>query len=472
MKHAHVNSDNTKQDILRKFSEVQLKYPKNISRKTPPQDALLGAGMMRVFALIDCNNFFVSCERLFRPDLANKPVVVLSSNDGCVVARSNEAKALGIPMGAPVFKFKEIFNQQHVTAFSGNFELYGNISRRIINTLSSITPYIEVYSIDESFLDISSLSITNYRKWALTVRAQILQEIGIPVSIGVAPTKTLAKLASIIAKQQPIHQGVFSFIDITQQAREAALASVDIQDVWGVGWRLAPRLKAAGVHTALQLSRMRPKRAQQLMSITGRQIIAELNGISCFPLERTHKVQKSIMRGRTFGEDTNLPHVIEAAIANMATRAAYRLREQSQLAWRAGLCLETNRHKPGYKRWYQEVRFTAPTQDTGHIIATLTKAFSKIHKPGRLYHRLNVYLYDLVPAQNLQTDLLGIINIQNYHMSHRRMKAFDAINHRFGRRHIRYAAEDLSRSWQPRRSRSSPRYVSHWDELPTVRIVQ
>ena len=186
--------------------------------------------MRSVFALIDCNNFFVSCERLFRPDLEGKPVVVLSSNDGCVVARSNEAKHLGVPMGAPAFKWRELFRREHVTTFSANFGLYGDVSKRITALLITVTPRIEIYSVDESFLDISSLPLEDYRVWGKAVRASILQHIGVPVSIGIAPTKTLAKLASEIAKQQERHGGTFSFIDLETAAREDALNSVPVGD--------------------------------------------------------------------------------------------------------------------------------------------------------------------------------------------------------------------------------------------------
>jgi len=479
----HKNSQvDAAQEIIEKRTESYIQYGEgNIANAAAamrhnhqqiPGSAREQAGAMPVFALIDCNNFFVSCERLFRPDLEGKPAVVLSSNDGCIVARSNEVKALGIPMGAPAFKYKQIFDEHNIIKFSGSFELYGNISRRITNTLSQITPKIEVYSVDESFLDVSSLSITNYRQWALEVREKILREIGIPVSIGIAPSKTLAKIASGIAKKQPLHQGVFSFADITEEAREAALASVDIKDIWGVGWRLEPRLKAEGIHNALQLSQLAPRRAQQLISITGRQMIAELNGISCFPLERTHKSQKSIMRGRTFGQDTNEKHTIESIIANMTARAAHRLREEHQAACRAAFTLETDRHKPGYRRWHEGVTFDAPTTDTGQIIAALCQKFSEIHERGQLYHRLNVYLLDFMPAHYLQTDLLGTTDVSLHNKAQARMKALDTINNRFGRGRMYYAAEDLNKSWQPRRKLTTPRYTSNWDELPMARIVQ
>lgn len=425
-----------------------------------------------MIVLIDCNNFFVSCERLFRPDLNNIPVVVLSSNDGCVVARSNEAKSLGIPMGAPAFKFRDTFEQHNVMQFSASFELYGNISRRITNLLSELTSNIEVYSIDESFLDIAELDVTNYVQWAKTVRQRVLQEIGIPVSIGIAPTKTLAKLASELAKQQPIFGGVYSFANDTPHTRQQALAMVPIKDIWGVGYRLAPKLRAEGIHNAHQLSQLRPKRAQQLLSITGRQMVAELNGTRCFPLTPVGRPQKSIMRGRTFGEDTNEPYAIESVITAMTTQAAFRLRHQNQVARKASIAIETNRHKPGYQRWYREVVFDMPTHDTGIIITSILRLFSDIYEPGQKYHRLNVFLSDLGPVGNLQTDVLGIVDVEQYDQSTARMQALDHINNRFGRGHLRYASEDLNKAWRPRRKLTTPRYVSEWTDIPSARIVQ
>lgn len=423
-----------------------------------------------MFALIDCNNFFVSCERIFRPDLEGKPVVVLSSNDGCAVARSNEAKALGIPMGAPAFKFRQIFEKHRVVKFSANFELYGNIARRITNILCELTPRIEVYSIDESFLDIGALPIGNYTAWGEAVRERIMRDVGVPVSVGIAPSKTLAKLASDIAKKHDEHRGVLDLATITANERATYLQQVPVQDVWGVGWRLAPKLRAYGVSTARHLAALQPRHAQQLMGVHGRQMAAELNGTCCLPLAPLRNVQKSIMRGRTFGEDTNQAYVIDAAIATLATQAAFRLRSEGQAARRAGLLLETNRHKPGYRRWYREITFAAPTEDTGQIIAALTAQFAEIYHERQFYHRLNTFLYDTSPAASLQTTLLDAKLPARHDRNHRRMAAVDAINQRFGRGRIHYAAEDLSNAWRPQRRLSSPRYVSNWTELPGAHI--
>lgn len=424
-----------------------------------------------VYALIDCNNFFVSCERVFRPDLENKPVVVLSSNDGCAVARSNEAKRLGIPMGAPAFKYKYLFREHNVQLFSGNFELYGDISKRIVSLLTTITPRIEIYSVDESFLDISSLPIEDYTEWGKAVRASVLRHIGVPVSIGIAPTKTLAKMAAEVGKTRDEFGGVADFVHMPLEQREALLASMPIGEVWGIGWRLAPKMRAEGVGNALALAQLRPQRAQQLMGVNGRKVVSELNGISCHELEREERVAQSIMRSRTFGEDTNVQHALEAAIATLGAQAAFRLRRSNLLSRRIGLFVTTNQHKPGYRRWHREVKLSTPTQESGQIISLLVDELAQIFSNKQFYHRLGVYLHDFVPADSLQVDLFGDVNVADHDKARARMQALDAINQKWGRGRIRYAAEGLNNIWQPKHQIRSPRYVSNWDELPEAKIV-
>lgn len=426
--------------------------------------------MKTTFALIDCNNFFVSCERLFRPDLEGKPVVVLSSNDGCVVARSNESKKLGIPMGAPAFKYRQLFKDHKVTTFSANFEIYGDISKRITALLTTVTPRIEIYSVDESFLDLSNLPIDDYEAWGRVVRESILKNIGVPVSIGIAPTKTLAKLSAESAKQHEEYQGVMSLAGVPDEKREAILGAMPIHEVWGVGWRLSPKLRAEGVSTALALARLRPQHAQQLMGIHGRKLVSELNGISCHKLELEGKLAKSIMRGRTFGEDTSEAHVLEAAIASLGARAAFALRREGLLARRVGFFTNTNRHKPGYRSWAPELKLATPTNDSGRIISLLVEKLQTVFNSSQKYHRLGVFLYDFVPEDSLQTDLLGQVNVTAFEKGMARMQALDHINTKWGRGKIYYAAENLADSWQPKHQIRSPRYVSSWDELPEARI--
>lgn len=426
-----------------------------------------------MLALIDSNNFFVSCERLFRPDLEGKPVVVLSSNDGCAVSRSNEAKALGIPMGAPIFKYRELFAQHGVVAFSANFELYGDLSERISTTLASITPRIEIYSVDESFLDLSELDIAEYDTWGRAVRAAVLRDIGIPVSIGISPTKTLCKIAAERAKKQPELQGAL-FIDPAKRpaATREALTNTPIQDVWGVGWRLAPKLRAEGILTAQDLADMRPRWAQQLMGIHGRHMVYELNSTSCLPLQQHTKPQQFISRGRQFGADTGDMAVVEAALASLTARASKELRREGQLASRAAFILRTNRHKPGYTQTFETVRFYTPTADTGRIASQLGHALRRTFNSQHRYHKAEVMLYDLVSARSLQTDVFGAVNLAQDESSRRRMVAFDMVNSTHGQGSLRYAAEELSSAWRPRSNLLSPRYTSNWADLPEATLQQ
>lgn len=419
-----------------------------------------------VIALIDCNNFFVSCERLFRPDLEGKPVVVLSSNDGCAVARSNEAKALGILMGAPAFKYRELFKQHGVVTFSGNFDLYGDISRRIVSILASVTSRLEVYSVDESFLDLSTLPIHDYAAWGHIVRRSLQQWVGIPVSVGIAPTKTLAKLASERAKKDPTLNGVLSLIAQPPTTVNGALAATPIQDVWGIGWRSAPKLRARGIGTALDLARMPPKLAQQLLGIRGRQTVAELNGTACFALAPEASTPKSISATRTFGEDTTSLQVLEAAIATFVATATMRLRRSHQVAHHAGFFLTTNRHTPGYRQWSETIRLPMPSADTGFITHVVNEHLRRIYQPHVAYHRAGIWLGDLAPARYQQPDLIGYTDITQCEQQQRRMQAVDALNERYGRNTIRIATASLAATWQPKHQLRSPRYTSHWAELP------
>lgn len=424
-----------------------------------------------LFALIDCNNFFVSCEKLFRPNLEGRPVVVLSSNDGCAVARSNEAKALGIPMGAPAFKYRQLFKEQGVVQFSGNFELYGDISERITKLLTGITPHTEVYSVDEAFLDLGELRINDYQAWGRALQQRIWREIGIPVSIGLAASKTLAKLAAERAKKNPELQGVLDLLSLTAEERASYLAQTAVKDVWGVGWRLAPRLKAGGIFSALELANLRPRYAQALMGVHGRQMVAELNGIACHRLERFGKVRQSVMHGRLFGEDTNNKAVIEAAIASLTAVAAFRLRREGLLARTAIVSFSTNRHKPGYRRQRHAIELDTPTADTGRLTSLLVAALEQGFRSTIQYHRADVVLVNLVDQRRFQPDLFGRTNLRASQRAQARLQVVDALNSRYGRGTLHYAAEDLSRRWQPKHRLRSRRYTTDWQELPVARTL-
>lgn len=421
-----------------------------------------------MFALIDCNNFFVSCERLFRPELENRPVVVLSSNDGCAVSRSAEAKALGIPMGAPVFKYRELFRKHGVVSFSANFELYGDISQRLTTLLTRVTPRIEVYSVDESFLDLSELELPDYTEWGQKLRTRILQEIGIPVSVGIASTKTLAKVANHRAKVEPDLGGVLTMTDPESPESKPFLLRTPISEVWGVGWRLTPKLKAEGIHTAEDLRTMHMPLARQIMGKHGAQMITELNGISCLPLQTGHDPHKSIMRGHTLGQEVHDKESLQAAIATLTARAAYCLREEGLLVRTASLNMNTNKHKPGYQRIGKTIPFIMPTSDTGIICRRMTEAMDEIYRGTLGIYRVNILFHEVVPDDMLKLDLLGEVNPATHDRETARMAAFDAINQRYGKGYMRSASELLSDRWQPRKGSCSPRYSTRWTDLPTA----
>jgi DNA polymerase V len=421
--------------------------------------------MSNLFALIDCDNFFVSCERLFRPDLNCRGIVVLSSNDGCVVSRSQEAKALGIPMGAPAFLYRHFFRDHDIVVFSANFELYGDISRRLLSYLTSLTPSVEAYSVDEAFVGLAGITAHNWQKWGQSVRTEINREIGIPVSIGIANTKTLAKLAAWHAKRTPDLGGV---LQLDPTGIMHYLAETPLEEIWGVGRRLAPRLKAAGVHTALDVQRLRPRFAEQLMGLHGRQLVSELSGQSSHPIADNNQPRKSIMHGRMFGEDTTDWTVIEAAAVTLTAKATLRLRREGLLAKRAGIFISTNRHKPGYRRWFEQIRLEPPTADGGSIAEQLLLALRKEIHATIAFHRLSILLDELTSDKWLQTSLLKSQSPQLIALSGRRLQAVDSLNNRYGPRMVRYAAEDLSASWQPKRALRSPRYTTEWSELPII----
>jgi DNA polymerase V len=333
-----------------------------------------------------------------------------------------------------------------------------------------MTPHIEIYSVDESFLDLSELEITDYTAWAREVRKRILQWTGLPVSIGIASSKTLAKLASDRAKKEPELGGVLDLFSPDPKERKEYLQHTPLKDIWGVGWRLAPKLKAEGLHNAADIAAMRPQFVQSLMGIHGRQLVAELNGVSCLLLVKTSKPAQSIANTRTFGEDTNQFHVLESAIASFVAKTTQKLRASHQLTTRAGVFIATNRHKPGYQMRTGEVKFLAPTADTGTVMTAISEKLQTMFNPRNFYHRAGVWLYDFIPERAFQIDLLGNARPDVHELSKSRMDAMDKLNARYGKHTVYYAAEDLGSSWQPIRKIQMPRFTTRWDELSPVSV--
>ena len=418
-----------------------------------------------IFALVDCNNFFVSCERVFRPDLWNKPVAVLSNNDACIVARSNEVKEMGVPMGAPLFQVKHLIKGNGVTLFSANFRLYGDFSQRVVRILERAAPEIEVYSVDESFLEISSLPTDDYAAWARQLRAQIFQWTGIPASIGVAPSKTLAKAASEFAKKTPETGGVA--IVSTDGERENLLRWLPVKDVWGVGRALAPKLLARGVSTAYDLTRVSERWAEQQMSIRGLKTVRELKGESCLPIEIEVEPQQMIARTRSFGHNVRDYYLLEGAVATFTAQAAVKLRTQKSVATGVMVFLRTP-HGFEARGGSTVVKLVQPSADTGTLIAAALQGLQRIHDSDFAYRRAGVTLVGLTSQQDWQLSLLEGGADTEKQMS--LMRSVDRLHTKHNSRLVRYASEHQQMTgWHSKHQRRSPAYTTSWVDLPRVK---
>ncbi len=416
-----------------------------------------------MYALIDCNNFFVSCERLFRPDLASKPVVILSNNDGCFISRSQEAKDIGLPMGAPRFKYDSLLKLHNVTMFSANFELYGDVSERIVTILREITPLIEVYSIDEAFMDLSELQIDDYDAWALEVGQRIAREVGIPVSIGVAPTKTLAKVASTYAKKR---RGVYAVID--DATRIEMLSDLPVEDIWGVGWRTAPKLQNVGISTALQLITMPGGWIKQQFNVVGQKMIDELRGTARIPFGDTHDQRKQIMRSRSFGHKVRAYHVLESAIASFAAQTAVKLRAQDSVARHVVVFLSANRYTKDQQRVYLSTLVVLPeaSSDTARIVTAALQGLEDIYDDQFAYQKGGVILHDLVDRQDWQISMFSDETRRDERTG--LMASIDTLNSKYGKVMYHAAEREKKNTWQSKRELRSPCYTTKWTDLPKM----
>jgi len=421
--------------------------------------------MSSLYALVDCNNFFVSCERLFRPDLRNKPVAVLSNNDGCIVARSDEVKALGVPMAVPLFKVRNVVRANKIELFSANFELYGDISQRLVSLLREETPLIEVYSIDESFVDLSELPIDDADAWARRVRERAVREIGIPVSIGVAPTKTLAKVASTYAKTH----GDGTWAIETDEQRREMLAQLPIENIWGVGWRSAPRLHDKGVSYALQLTEASDTWLRTQFNIAGMRMIDELRGHARLSFGDKREQRKTIMRSRSFGHKVRGYYQLESAVATFAAQAASRLRSQDSVCLGVDvLLLQTGNEGERDKYVHRSVKLGEPTAHTGELIATALGLLQVLYDTEASYKKAGVTLSSIVDSQAWQLSLLEK-DEQGREGGVRLMNAVDQLNRRYGKGTLWHATEAPSKAkWQSKRERRSPRYTTSLLELPRL----
>ena len=417
--------------------------------------------MNEVFALVDCNNFYVSCELVFNPGLKHRPVVVLSNNDGCVVSRSNEAKVLGIGMGVAAFEIADLLKKHNVEIYSSNYTLYADMSSRVMQTLSTFTPDIEVYSIDEAFLNLAgfSCSLTEYGR---RIQQTVEKRTGIPVTVGIASTKTLAKIAKHIAKRSPKAKGV---LDLTNSPYiDKALRQVPVEKVWGVGINTTIKLKRAGINTALDLRGADVSWIRNRFGVVGVRTVYELRGICCYPLEDNPPAKKSICVSRMFGTPVESIDQLKEAVANYASRAGEKLREQKLATGVMTVFVTTSRFIKN--RYFNShiMEFPVATNDTTELIRGGISCIDKLYRRGYQFKKCGIMLNALVPEKQVQRNLFDNADREK---SRRLMQAIDLVNARLSTP-IRWAAEGLAQPWQVKFNRRSRRYTTCWDELPEV----
>jgi DNA polymerase V len=417
--------------------------------------------MTHYIALVDCNNFYVSCERVFNPKLEGQPVIVLSNNDGCAVARSNEAKALGIKMGAPVFEIQALIEQHQIQVFSSNYALYGDLSNRVMQTLQTFTPEVEVYSIDEAFLGLSGPGCKDAVVAAQTMRETVKRWTGIPVSVGLASTKTLAKIANHQAKRQG---GVWVLDE-----PENLLAELPVSEVWGIGRQSTKKLQAHGITTALHLQQTDLNWIRRQMGIVGVRIVQELRGVPCLPLELVPQPRKSCCVSRSFGRPVTELEELREAISTHTARAAYKLRRDGLTASLLTVFIATNRFSQDepYYRNSATVGLAYATNDAIALTKAALKALKPLYRQGKRYQKAGIWLSELAPADLVQHDLF--IAPESHEKALRLMTAVDALNSRFGAGTVRCAAAGLRQEWRTRVKQRSPRYTTRWDELLAIR---
>jgi len=408
-----------------------------------------------MFALVDCNNFFVSCERVFDPSLEGRPVVVLSGNDGCIIARSNEAKALGIPMGAPLFEYRDFCKSHGVVLFSSNFQLYGEMSRRVFTSLRMLKQDVEVYSVDEAFLDFSQ--VRDFAGIGRLIREKVKMWTGIPVSVGIAPTKTLAKIANHMAKKHS-KSGVFDLS--SQMIQDKILDSFAIEDIWGVGRRWAPKLRLLGIGSARQLRDCDIKYIRKHFGVIGERVVLELRGVKCFDFYTVFQPRKNIISSHSFGRAVFKQEELEEAVCNHVARAVASMRSQGSCA--GGIYVYV-RAGSEYSNG-TSTSFAMPTSDTTAIMAAAKLCLQRIFKLGVKYRKTGIMLLELVSAQNMQGHLFVRANEERANLMH----TIDQVNEKLGSNTLFFASQGIERGWRVRSNLCSPRYLTKWKELLRV----
>ena len=424
----------------------------------------------QLFALVDVNNFYVSCERVFNPALENRPVVVLSNNDGCAIARSNEVKALDVKMGTPWFQMQALARQHNIVALSSNYALYAEMSSRVVSILRGYSPEVEVYSIDESFLDLGGLKKLwpSFTALGQSIRQRMRQWIGLPVCVGIGPSKTLAKLANHIAKRNPYFNGVCDLASMDEAQRTDLMAAIEVGEVWGVGGRINTYLQAAGIRTVKDL-RDTPRawlrsRFGVVMERTGN----ELRGISCLALEEVAPPKKEIVSSRSFGQLVHALPDLSEAVANHASSAAEKLRAQGSVCNAIQVFIQTNRFREQDPQYGGSIVIPLPnaSADTRLLVRAALFGLKKIYRPGYAYKKAGVMLMGIGEAQVAQGSLLPEHGADA--RSKRLMQAIDALNARYGRNTVSVFSVSSPQPWAMRREAMSPCYTTRWSDLPVA----
>lgn len=415
-----------------------------------------------LYALVDVNNFYVSCERVFDPSARGVPVVVLSNNDGCAIARSEEAKAVGIAMGEAFFKIRDVIKRHSVRVFSSNYVLYGDMSQRVMDTLRAFTPNIEVYSIDEAFLLFKGFTHVDLNAYARQIKEAVYRDTGLPVCVGIGRTKTLAKAANYLAKR--VYQtGTFCF----DGNEDANLKDVPVEKIWGIGRRRARWLHARGVDTAYGLARMPERQVKDKMTVTGLRTVWELRGVSCLELEEMVPDKKAVGCSRMFGYQTERLDELEEAASAYVARASVKLRKQNLLAGYLHIIVETNRFRGAYYHNSLGVCLNPPTAYTPLLSHYVRLLVGKIYREGYKYNRVGVLLTDLVAESQGQQHFIGPLYTNTRYQ--KLMRVIDRYNSTVSRGKIHLASEGLGKPWQMKQARKSRRFTTHWGELLDVR---
>jgi DNA polymerase V len=415
-------------------------------------------------ALVDCNNFYVSCERVFRPDLANVPIVVLSNNDGCVVSRSNEAKALGIRMGQPWFECKELAEEHGILAMSSNYALYADLSNRVMNILSDYGPHHEVYSIDESFVDLTG--IPKLRELSYAMRQRVTMWTGIPVCVGIGPTKTLAKLANHVAKKHPRSRGVFNYNVLTDEQKTRLLQHIPAEEVWGVGRKLTEKLARYRVHSVDDLRQAHVPTLRAEFGVVMEKIQRELQEIACIDLQEVQPTRQQIISSRSFGKMVSELPVLQDALSTFVANACAKLRAQNSHALVIQVFLQTNRFRKDLPQYMPSlaVPLPYPTNDSLEVNRWASYLCERMFKPEYQYKKAGIMLSEISPVTHRQGDLLEPETINNANL----MQALDKLNQRYGRGTVKVSTQGAFKDWQMRQERKSPNYTTCWSEVQIV----